>query len=694
LANIRGFLSPAGYKIRVADLPCKLAILRGRVYGKKVLKIRFALSDRRLATCLAISLLSTGARGGAEPAAQFSDEAARQIAQAVSDRPPWMAKSTREEMAVYSGKIAGPDFSTAFSKTEVQIVVRDGIELHTEIYTPLDQTEPLPMILVRSPYGLHHDKFGYSAWLREYTHLMKDGYIFVFQDTRGRGASTGHYVTAPALHDPDAVNGTDDSTDAYDTIAWMVKNIPRNNGRVGMLGVSYGGSLTTRALVNPHPALKAASPQASCVDLFIGDDFHHNGAFRLEFSFDWIGAMEAGASKADLRRRYDHYDSFLELGPLSNVNKEIFHGRAPSWNAFDEHPNYDDFWATRMCGVLPYIQAPVTVPTLNVGGWFDAEDHYGAVEGYKKYEQGDTHGLNSLVMGPWYHGGWHTSAGRTLGAVDFGDDTATWFREHVEAPFFAHWLKGAPEVELPEVLSFRTGANAWQHYDAWPPKTGIKETRLYLHAGGLLSFDPPTAADGAHDEYESDPSKPVPYAPRPITDNGWPEWQMHDQRFVDGRPDVLTYQTAPLKEDVTITGEPMAHLFAATTGSDADWVVKLIDVYPDVAEPAPMGGFEFMLAEEVFRARYRNGFKTPQSVTPEKITPYVFSLRSRDHTFKAGHRIMIQIQSSWFPLIDRNPQSYVANIYEAHQSDFRAARQSIYRSREYASHISLPINSR
>jgi putative CocE/NonD family hydrolase len=647
--------------------------------------------------CLTISLLSAGALGGvraAEPAAQFSDEAARQIAQAVSDLPPWMAKSAREEAAVFSGKIAGPDFTAAFSKTVAQIVVRDGVELHTEIYTPLDQTEPLAMILVRSPYGLHHDKFGYSAWLREYTHLMKDGYIFVFQDTRGRGASTGHYVTAPALHDPEAVNGTDDSTDAYDTIDWMVKNIPSNNGRVGMLGVSYDGFLTTRALVNPHPALKAASPQASCVDLFIGDDFHHNGAFRLEYSFDWIGAMETGASKTALSQRYDHYDSFLELGPLSNINKEIFHGGAPSWNAFDEHPNYDDFWSTQMCGVLPYIQAPVTVPTLNVGGWFDAEDHYGAVEGYKKYEQGDTHGLNTLVMGPWYHGGWHTSDGRTLGAVDFGSDTATWFREHVEAPFFAHWLKGAPEVDLPEVLSFRTGANVWQHYDAWPPKSGIKETQLYLRAGGLLSFDPPTATGGVHDEYGSDPSKPVPYAPRPITDNGWAEWEMHDQRFVDGRPDVLTYQTAPLEEDVTITGEPMAHLFAATTGSDADWVVKLIDVYPDVAEPPPMGGFEFMLAEEVFRARYRNGFKRPQSVTPGKITPYVFSLRWRDHTFKAGHRIMMQIQSSWFPLIDRNPQRYVPNIYEAHQSDFRAARQSIYRSREYASHISLPVNSR
>jgi putative CocE/NonD family hydrolase len=626
-------------------------------------------------------------------AERFSDQAAEQIARAVAELPRWMAKSSREEDAVFRGRVEGPDFTKAFSKTVAQIVVRDGVELHTEIYAPLQQTEALPMILVRSPYGLSHDKFGYSAWLREYTYLMKDGYIFVFQDTRGRGASTGKYVTAPPLHDQRIPNGTDDSTDAYDTIDWMIKNVPGNNGRVGMLGVSYGGFLTTRALVNPHPALRAASPQASCVDLFVGDDFHHNGAFRLEYSFEWIGSMETGASRTAVVNRYDHYDSFLELGPLSNINKTLFHGNAPSWNAFDEHPNRDSFWQTQMCGVRPYIQAPVTVPTLNVGGWFDAEDHYGSIEAYKQYERGDTHGLNSLVMGPWYHGGWHTSDGRTLGPVDFGSDTAKWYREHVEAPFFAHWLKGGPDPGLSEILSFRTGANTWEHYDAWPPKTGIKDTPLYLRSGGVLSFDPPPETTGVHDDYESDPRKPVPYVPRPITTNGWSEWQLNDQRFVDGRPDVLTYQTSPLKQDVTISGELTAHLFASTTGSDADWIVKLIDVYPDTTEPQLMGGFEFMLAEEVFRARYRNSFEKPQPIIPGKITLYAFSLRSRDHTFKAGHRIMVQIQSTWFPLIDRNPQTYVKNIYEATEHDFRSATQSIYRSRQFASRITLPVDN-
>jgi uncharacterized protein len=626
--------------------------------------------------------------------AQFADQAAREVAQHVAEFPVWMAKSNREAKAVIDGKEPGPDFTRQFGKTVARIPMRDGAELYTEVYAPVDQLGELPLLLMRSPYGLSPDKFGYSAWLRGYTHLMKDGYIFVFQDIRGRGASTGHYVSLMPLHDPSVANGVDDSTDTYDTIEWLVRHVPHNNGRVGMLGISYGGFLTTRALINPYPALRAASPQATCTDMFIGDDYHHNGAFRLEYSVEWIARMEGDTSGNAQFGRYDHYDRYLELGPLSNIDRSILHGKAPTWNGLVEHPNRDRYWKTEQCGVVPYIQAPVTVPTLNVGGWFDAEDHYGTVEAYQKYEEGDAQGLNHLVMGPWYHGGWMASEGRILGAVDFGSDTARWYREQVEAPWFAHWLKEGPPIELARVLSFRTGANTWQHYEAWPPKAGIEEMPLYLRAGGALSFERPADTKRTHDDYVSDPAKPIPYVPRPITHNGWPEWELNDQRFVDGRPDVLTYQTAPLKEDVTITGEPMAHLFAATTGSDADWVVKLIDVYPDKADPPPIGGFEFMLAEEVFRARYRKSFERPEAVTPGKVTSYDFSLRSRDHTFKAGHRIMVQIQSTWFPLIDRNPQTYVPNIYEAKQRDFRTARQSIYRSGEFASHISLPLNTR
>ena len=608
--------------------------------------------------------------------------------------PPWMAQSTREFSAYWHGDVPGPDFTQLLSKKSVQIPVRDAVELHTEIYTPLNQRGALPIILVRSPYGLEPDKFGYSAWLREYTHLMRDGYIFAFQDVRGRGGSGGTFVTNGPLRNPKTPNSTDESTDTYDTIDWLVKHVPNNNGRVGTLGISYGGFLVTRALVNPHPALKAASPQAPCVDMFIGDDFHHNGAFRLAYSFAWIGAVEAGIAQSSLFKRYDYYDRFLELGPLSNINAAILHGQAPSWNAFEQHPDYDDYWRLGMCGVLPYIQSPVKVPTLTVGGWFDAEDHYGSVEAYKRYEQGDKKSLNNLVMGPWFHGGWTMSSGRNLGAVEFGGPTAEWYREHIEAPWFAHWLKDAAGPALPEVTSFRTGVNEWKQYDAWPPKNGIHEGKLYLQPNFGLSFQAPTQSPAQSDSFVSDPAKPVPFEPRPITVNGWSEWQMNDQRFVDGRPDILTYQTQPLSQDTTITGEPIVHLFAATTGSDVDWVVKLIDVYPDVAEPERLGGFEFMLAEEVFRARYRNSFEKPEPLQPGEITPVTFSLRSRDHTFKAGHRIMVQIQSTWFPLIDRNPQIYVPNIYDAVETDFHAETHSISHGGAAASYISLPLNDR
>ncbi|MBS0373745.1 MAG: CocE/NonD family hydrolase [Proteobacteria bacterium] len=605
-----------------------------------------------------------------------------------------MAQSTREFVAYFMGEQPGPDFTRLLRKESVQIRTRDGVELHTEIYTPLDQREALPIILVRSPYGLRPDKAGYSSWLREYPHLLRDGYIFAFQDARGKGGSTGQYVTAGPVRDRKDPKATDESTDTYDTIDWLVKHVPRNNGRVGTLGISYGGFLVTRALVDPHPALKAASPQAPCVDMFLGDDFHHNGAFRLDYAFGWIGFMEGGFDLGALTNRYDHYDRFLDLGPLANINKTLFHGKAPSWNAFEKHPDYDDYWRLGICSVLPHIQLPVTVPTLTVGGWFDAEDHYGAVEAYRHYEAGDPKDLNRLVMGPWFHGGWEVGAGRNLGAIDFGSATAEYYREHIEAPWFAHWLKGRDLAPLPEVQSFRTGANEWKQYDAWPPKTGIHEAKLYLQAHFGLGFEAPPAAAAGADAFISDPAKPVAFMPRPISDNGWPEWQVYDQRFVDGRPDVLTYQTPPLTADLTITGEPVAHLFAATSGSDADWVVKLIDVYPDEGPPEPLGGFEFMLAEEVFRARYRQSFERPSPVVPNEVAAYVFSLRSRDHTFKAGHRIMVQVQSTWFPLIDANPQTYVPNIYDAVETDFRAQTHRVYRGGPTASFISLPVNER
>jgi uncharacterized protein len=612
-----------------------------------------------------------------------------------------LPKSRREGLLASDGTLPGPDFTPLLDKQVAEIRMRDGVTLHTEIYAPKNQTTALPIIYERTPYGLSPDSHGYSAHLRMYPELIADGYIFALQDSRGRGASGGRFVTGGSMRDKSVPRATDPSTDAFDTIDWLIKHVRGNNGRVGTLGISYGGFLVTRALVDPHPALKAASPQATCVDMFVGDDWHHNGAFRLSYSFDWISAMEAerqpgNAASLESLTRYDSYEQFLALGPLSNVNKQFFHGSAPSWNAFAEHPNLDDFWSKEMCGVLPYTQS-VTVPTLMVAGYFDAEDFYGPLKLYQKFETQDPQHLVRLVIGPWYHGGWSRSPdGRLLGQIDFGEDTARWYRNQVQAPWFAHWLKGKASPDLPPVLAFRTGTNRWERYDSWPPRQAIEDRQLYLRANGMLSFEAPADnGTGDHDDYVSDPAKPVPYHPRPITDDDWAEWQMADQRFVDGRPDVLSYESEPLKQDITVSGDPVAHLFAATTGSDSDWVIKLIDVYPEDYAPDPsMRGFQFMVAGEVFRARYRNGFDKPEPLIPGQVTAYGIALRDRNHTFKAGHRIMVQIQSTWFPVIDRNPQRYVPSIYEAVQSDFQAATQSVYRSAHFPSHVTLPVNTR
>jgi putative CocE/NonD family hydrolase len=612
-----------------------------------------------------------------------------------------MPKSRRESLETSEGALPGPDFTPQLDRRVAEIRMRDGVTLHTEIYAPKNAAGALPIIYERTPYGLSPDSHGYSAHLRMYPELIADGYIFALQDSRGRGASGGEFVTGGPMRDKSHARATDPSTDAFDSIDWLIKHVRNNNGRVGTLGISYGGFLVTRALVDPHPALKAASPQATCADMFIGDDWHHNGAFRLSYSFDWIADMEAerqagnSASLSSLTR-HDSYEQFLALGPLSNVNKLFFHGSAPSWNAFAEHPNLDEFWTKEMCGVLPYTQA-VTVPTLMVAGYFDAEDFYGPLELYKKYETQDPKHLVRLVMGPWYHGGWSRSPdGRLLGQIDFGQDTSRWFRDKVQARWFGYWLKDQGSPGLPPVLAFRTGENRWERYESWPPRQGVDERKLFLHANGMLSFVAPSEDGvGDHDDYVSDPAKPVPYHPRPITDDDWAEWQVADQRFVDGRPDVLSYESEPLTQDITVSGDPVAHLYAATTGSDSDWVVKLIDVYPEnYALDSTMKGFQFMVAGEVFRARYRHGFEKPEPVVPGEVASYGIALRDRDHTFKAGHRIMVQIQSTWFPVIDRNPQRYVPSIYEAVQSDFHTATQSIYRSAQYPSHLSLPVNTR
>jgi uncharacterized protein len=585
------------------------------------------------------------------------------------------------------------DYSLLFDKTDVMIATRDGVKLHAEIYAPKNAMETLPIILERTPYGTADDDKGYSRKLAAYEEMIADGYIFVFQDIRGRYGSEGTFVLQRPLRDPKNSKAIDEGTDTYDTIDWLVKNVPRNNGRVGLLGISYGGWLTVMGMLEPHPALKAVSEQASPADMFLGDDFHHNGAFRLSYGFEYSTMMETGKTNFIFQfDRFDTYDWYLRLGPLSNANKNYIHGTLPTWDNFVAHANYDDFWKGE---AMPYILTKPKVPNLNVAGWWDQEDAYGPMKIYEIMEKNDPDHLNYLVAGPWNHGGWARGAGNSLGAIPFGSDSGLYFRQKIEAPWFAYWLKDKGTLPLKEALLFQTGSDTWTSFDSWPPRDA-KTRNLYFREDGKLSFDPPSSAsDQAFDAYVSDPAHPVPYRHRPIDmtypedhRGGWYTWLVEDQRFVDERPDVLTWQTEPLKDDVTVAGQVTAKLFASTTGTDSDWIVKLIDEYPEkVAQDWRLSGYELMIADEVFRGRFRNSFEKPEPIEAGVVTPFTIDLHTANHVFKKGHRIMVQVQSSWFPVIDRNPQKFVPNIFEATEADFQPATQHIYRSQKFPSSV-------
>ncbi len=580
-----------------------------------------------------------------------------------------------------------------YEKHDVMIPMRDGVKLHTAYYTPKNASSPLPIILNRTPYGIDDRLAGTLNGY--YKALAKDGYIFAYQDIRGRYGSEGTFVMQ---RNPDHVRtgkGIDESTDAYDTIEWLIHNVPANNGRVGMLGVSYDGWTTAMALIDPHPALRAASPQASPADMYMGDDFHHQGAFRLSYGFEYAVLTEAADTNSSFAfDTFDTYEWYLKLGPLSNANERYLHGKLPSWNDFAAHPNNDQFWQRQ--AMASYLKS-ITVPTLNVAGWWDQEDFYGPIRIYRELEKHDSLNLNFLVVGPWNHGGWEGGPGKQLGNIDFGSNTGEYFRDSVQAPFFAHYLKDQGTLTLPEALTFEAGANAWVKNDAWPAKTGVTTQRLYFHPGRQLSFAAPTAATG-FDSYVSDPANPVPYRNRPIEPtydkhgSGWYTWLLQDQRFVDHRPDVLAWETEPLDEDVVIRGDIAAHLFASTTGSDADWIVKLIDVYPDqVPERVKMGRYQLMVANDVLRGRFRTSFERPTAITPNAVLEYTVDLHTQDYRFLKGHRIMVQVQSTWFPIIDRNPQTFVPNIFEARASDYRSATHRIYRSARYPSYVEVSV---
>jgi putative CocE/NonD family hydrolase len=583
-----------------------------------------------------------------------------------------------------------------FTRTDAMIAMRDGVKLFTITYAPKDKKGPLPFIMLRTPYGI--DTRGPNSLQSYLKDLADEGYIFVFQDIRGRHKSDGTFVMSRAPRDPQDPKAIDENTDTNDTIDWLLKNVPDNNGKVGMLGISYPGWLTVMATLDPHPALKAVSPQASPADQFLGDDFHHNGAFRLSYGFEYVAMMETDKSNASFKfDRHDTYEWYLKLGALSNVNPRYFKGKMPTWNDFVKHPNYDAFWQKQ--AFAPYL-TKVTVPMLNVAGWFDQEDFYGALKIYELLEKHDKNNQNFLVVGPWNHGGWANGLGDKLGRISFDSPTGKYFREKVQAPWFNYHLKGKGELKQPEALMFQTGTNKWVAHDRWPPKEAVQAAGLYLGPNGSLKFMAAPGWDwngekpgtGSFDRYISDPAKPVPYRPRPVTPTypgkEWQIWMVEDQRFTHERPDVLSYVTEPLPQDITVSGSLTAKLLASTSGTDSDFIVRLIDVYPETyAKDLSMGGYQLLISGEPVRARFRKSFEKPEPVKANEPNEYTIDLHWSHHCFRKGHKIMVQVQSTWFPLIDRNPQKYVANIFEAKDADFQSAEQRVY----HGSHVSMQV---
>jgi putative CocE/NonD family hydrolase len=576
-----------------------------------------------------------------------------------------------------------------YARRTEEIPMRDGVKLHTVIIAPKGNGPPVPIILLRTPYGAD----GYpgrpfpSDQLKE---LAKDGYAFVFQDIRGLYKSEGEFVMNRPFTNG---KGLDETTDTYDTIEWLLKNVPNNNGRVGAMGVSYPGWLTQMVGMTPHKAIKAVSPQAPMTDTWMGDDFFHQGAFRQSYALEYSYGVEAAKNGADFDVGvHDMYEWYLREGTLEKITAAIG-GKLPSWRSFVAHPAYDEFWKAK---AVERVWTKPTVPTLMVGGFWDQEDLYGPQASYAALEKNDAQGINRIVLGPWNHGQWSGGDGAKLGEIDFKSPTSRYYREKLEAPFFAFYLKDKGPLPLAEATVFESGANEWRSYSAWPPKEAATRS-LFLRADGVLSFDPPKTG-AAFTSYLSDPDHPVPYRRRPIEvtycgcGSHWYAWMVQDQRFVDGRPDVATWVTEPLAEDVVLAGNVTAKLFAATTGSDADWVVKLIDVYPDqVPDDSKMGGFELMVAGDVMRGRYRKAFDRPERIVPNAVLDYQVDLHQQAYRFLKGHRIMVQVQSTWFPLYDRNPQTFVPNIFHAKESDFRSATHRIYHTAQYPSRVEVDL---
>ena len=587
-----------------------------------------------------------------------------------------------------------------YTKHEYRIPMRDGVRLFTRVYVPKDNSQPWPIILTRTPYALKpYGADNYNDAAGSFRTLAGDKFILVTQDVRGRYGSEGEYVHVRPFNPRKGPKDIDESSDTYDTIDWLVKNVPNNNGNVGMFGISYPGFYTAMGMIDSHPALKAASPQAPISDWFMGDDLHHNGAFFLSqnFNFFYVFAQKVEDPLHEEFKSFgfktpDGYDFFLRMGPLANSETQLMKGRSPEWNEFLAHPNYDAYWQAR--NLRPHLKN-VHCAVMTVGGWYDAEDLFGPLEIYRATERMNPGIANTLVMGPWAHGGWGRGDGDKLGDINFHAKTAEFYREKIELPFFRHYLKGDTNYTATEAHVFETGTHQWRRFDAWPPKQVVART-LYFRANGALAFEPPAEAANAFDEYVSDPAKPVPYTLEFTT--GYPRsYPVHDQRFAAARPDVLVYETAPLEDDVTFAGPLQAVLHVSTTGTDSDWVVKLIDVYAgDFPDPSPnpahvaMGGYQQLVRGDVFRGKFRNSFEKPEPFEPGRVAKIEFSIPDIFHTFRRGHRVMVQVQSSWFPLVDRNPQTFV-NIHSAKPEDFRKATQRIHRAANAASSLTVQV---
>jgi uncharacterized protein len=594
-----------------------------------------------------------------------------------------------------------------YTMRDVMIPMRDGVKLHTVILVPKG-AHGAPILLTRTPYDAtklttHLPSTHLGPILYGYDNatdvIVEGGYIRVVQDIRGKYGSEGDYVMTRPLHGPLNPTPVDHSTDTYDTIDWLVKNIPESNGKVGILGISYDGFLPLMALVNPHPALKVAVPMNPMVDGWMGDDWFHNGAFR-EQGMPYIYEQEANR-KNDVKwwtGYFDDYDMFMHAGSAGALGREHGLEQVGFWQKLLAHPSYDAFWRDQAMDKILAAQ-PLKVPVMLVDSLWDQEDIYGAIAVYKAIKPKDTNNDKVfLVMGPWHHGQ-EILDGSTLGPLKFNSDTALYFRQEILRPFLDQYLKdGATKADLPPVSAFETGTNTWRRLPSWPAGCAsgcsIRPTPLYLSAGLKLSFTGPNPTDTKFEEYVSDPAKPVPFRARPIDDSSWSRWLVDDQREASGRPDVAVFVSDMLTAPVKISGQPIANLIASTSGTDSDWVVKVIDFYPDeVAGQAPMGGYQLMISADIFRGRYRESLETPKPITPDQPLLYRFALPTANHVFLAGHRIMVQVQSSWFPLYDRNPQTFVPNIFWAQPGDYRKAVQRLYHAPGNTSFIELPLVS-